>query len=236
MSLRILFQDEALVAIDKPSGFHVHPPEDEQSRISKHVNCLAILRDQIQTYLYPVHRIDVATSGVVVFALTPEAAKAVAAQFQARTARKTYYCVVRGWVDDEGCFDHPLRSMKDDEKDLEAQTSFQSLARIELPTAIGKYETARYSLVEVAPHTGRYHQIRRHFARGGHPLLGDSVHGNGEHNRFFRNELKLASLMLKAHRLAITHPHSGAVLHLESRWSGKWHKVFDLFGVCPTRY
>ncbi|MGK5085909.1 pseudouridine synthase [Bdellovibrionota bacterium FG-1] len=236
MSLRILFQDDSLVAVDKPSGFHVHPPEDQQNRISNHVNCLAILRDQIQTYLYPVHRIDVATSGVLVFALTPEAAKAISAQFQNREARKTYYCVVRGWVEDEGCFDAPLRSMKDEAKHLEANTRYRCIARVELPTAIGKYETARYSLIEANPLTGRYHQIRRHFARGSHPLLGDAVHGNGEHNRFFRIELKIPALMLKAQRLALKHPLTGEPLCLESRWTGKWHKVFDLFGVCPTRY
>src|SRR4051812_35609183 len=98
MKFRILFQDEHFIAIEKPAGFHVHPPEDSTHRISNSHNCLRILRTQIDTYLYPVHRLDRATSGVLLFALQPESARKLSAMFSQREMKKKYFAVIRGWV------------------------------------------------------------------------------------------------------------------------------------------
>ena len=235
MSFRILHQDPFLVAVDKPAGFHVHPPEDPTVHISQSVNCLAILRRQLDRFIYPVHRLDCATSGVLIFALDSESASKLATQFREREIQKTYYAVARGWVSDAEMIDRPLKS-EDRQSELPSVTRIGCFARIEMPHSVGRYSSARYSLVRAEPETGRLHQIRRHLAGSGHPIVGDSVHGDGAHNRYFRNELKIPSLLLKAQSLKLRHPRTEEPLFLESRWTGKWHRVFDLFGICPTRY
>ena len=226
MHLRILYQDERLVAIDKPAGFHVHPPEDERHRISRSTNCLQLLRKQISSYLYPVHRLDGATSGVLLFALDREAAANIQTQFQSREIAKTYYAVVRGWVEPAGKIEYALNEM-------ESSTSFSRIATVELPVAVGRYATSRYSLVQVKPETGRMHQIRKHFSHLRHPLIGDTIYGDGLHNRFFREKIAGSGLFLKAHSLSFKHPSSEKRIQLIARWNHTWHEAFDLFGVCP---
>src|SRR5688572_28837564 len=108
MQLRILYQDDYLLAVDKPSGFHVHPPEDQQHRISANTNTLKLLGRQTGKYLYPVHRLDRATSGVLIFALDPDTAARLGRMFRDREIRKTYYCVTRGWTAPEGSLDREL--------------------------------------------------------------------------------------------------------------------------------
>src|SRR5690242_9363282 len=110
MAFRVLYQDDYLIAIDKPAGFHVHPPEDPRHQISPALNCLNVLRNQTQKYLYPVHRLDRATSGVLLFAFQSETARSLCEMFQQQEPTKTYYCVTRGWTTQEGVIDHPLRS------------------------------------------------------------------------------------------------------------------------------
>jgi tRNA pseudouridine65 synthase len=228
MRFRILHHDERLVAIDKPPGFHVHPPEDQRHRIPRGANCLFLLRKQIGSYLYPVHRLDGATSGVLLFALDAEAASKVQAQFRERTVSKRYVALVRGWTETEGeqQIDSPLSGM-------ESATSYTTLARVELPFAVGRYPSARYSLVEAHPKTGRMHQIRRHFSHIRHPLVGDSTYGDGAHNRFLKEKIPGSGLFLKAYSLEIDHPSSNTRLKIRSPWAGSWHSLFDMLGVCP---
>lgn len=235
MQFRILYQDPHLIAIDKPAGYHVHPPEDESIQISQKRNCMALLRKQINQYLHPAHRIDCPTAGVVLFALDVEASRRINLLFQERRIRKTYYCVVRGWAPEEDRITRALAGEKDGGVKLDAETVFARMARIELPHAVGRYSTARYSLLHVEPLTGRLHQIRRHLAGAGYPLVGDTVHGDGEHNRHFRNQLQIPGLLLKAQALSFEHPMTQEPIYIESRWSGRWHRIFDLFGVCPLR-
>ncbi len=221
MPLRILYQDPDLVVVDKPAGYHVHPPEDQKHKISSQVNSLRILRDQLGCYVYPVHRLDRATSGVLVFALSPESAGELGKKFQTREIIKTYFCVTRGWTEDSGMIDYSC-----------AQTQYETLVRVELPFSTKRYERSRYSLVRVRPLTGRMHQIRKHFAHLSHHLIGDTVYGDGEQNRIFREKLGIRRLLLKAQVIEFQHPRSGCRVRVASRWSGDWHRVFDLFGVC----
>ena len=232
---RILYQDPHYVAIDKPAGFHVHPPEDKAHRISKSVNCLALLRDQLGTYLYPVHRLDRATSGVLIFGLSSEAAKKLSESFTRQEVQKTYYCVTRGWILEKNRISRPLKSEQSSEEPsyLDSITDINPLARIELPIAVGPYSSCRYSLVEVQPKTGRRHQIRRHLEHISHPLVGDTVYGRTEHNRIFKEHLGISGLLLKAYSLEFIHPFYNHSIRIISKWNGAWHRVFNLFGVCP---
>jgi tRNA pseudouridine65 synthase len=228
--LRILFQDESIVVVDKPAGFHVHPPEDPRFSISPEVNCMALLRDQLGgRYVYPVHRLDRATSGVLVFGLSSEAASQLSRQFAEREVLKTYVAVVRGWPNAKFfTIDSPLDGK-------EALTHVEVLARLEVPVSIGPHLTSRYALIRVHPHTGRMHQIRRHLARQSHPLIGDTVYGDGKHNRYFRERFSSQMLYLKAAQLQLSHPsHSGARVSFQSRWNHAWHQIFEVFGCCPV--
>lgn len=241
MTFRILYRDSDYVAIDKPAGFHVHPPEDQSHRIARSLNCLALLRDQLGHYVYPVHRLDRATSGVLIYGLSSEAAGLLAERFRRQVVLKTYFCVVRGWVD-EGLISQPLKADRATADRacvaplLLSETAYRCVARVELPLAVDRYPSSRYSLVRVVPKTGRRHQIRLHFKHESHPLIGDSVYGNGPHNQAFRAGLGISGLLLKAYSLRFEHPRTGMPIEITSRWTGTWHKVFDLFGVCPYEF
>ena len=230
IEFKILFQDEHLIAIEKPHGFHVHQPEMARRRVSPDIVCLPILRRQIEQYLYPVHRIDVGTEGVLIFALTKEAAANFCYQFQTRVPKKTYFAIVRGFAPDEGVIDIPLE-LDSTHIPVAACTRFKTHQRVELPVPVGKrHKSARYSLVEAFPETGRFHQVRRHLARLAHPLAGDCVHGDSHHNRFFRTELAAPGLWLKAMALEVEHPKNGRQMKFHSDWSPRWDHVFQQLG------
>jgi tRNA pseudouridine65 synthase len=224
--LRILYQDENLVAVDKPAGFHVHPPEDQTHRISKNTNTLALLRDQLGRYVYPIHRLDRATSGVVLFGLSGEFAGRIAQQFQDRTVKKTYFALVRGWSDPEGEVDTDLEGQP-------AVTRFNKIYQMEIPKPLGRFSHSRYSLLEVSPLSGRLHQIRRHLRRISHPIVGDSIYGDGAHNKNMREWLGKRYLYLKAQRLEFDHPVLGQRMAITSPWNTEWHFLFDQMGICP---
>lgn len=217
------------MAIDKPTGFHVHPPEDSQHRVPRDLICLYHVRNQLKQHVYPVHRLDAGTSGVLVFALSSADAGNLCRQFAEREVQKTYRAVVRGYVEEQGHIDLPLEL--DSTGDLvEAQTSYRRLGQVEFPFAVSKrFQTSRYSLVEVRPHTGRWHQIRRHFNRISHPLVGDPVHGDSRHNQFFREHLGIRGLCLRAERLEFRHPANGERILLETPSCERWLKLQSFF-------
>ncbi len=226
----ILFQDENLVAIDKPAGYHVHPPESGAEKVPRHKIILHQLRQQLGKFVYPLHRLDVATSGILVFALNPETARSMGMVFQSQNLEKTYWAVVRGHLPDRGEVNEPLLSDSSNEM-LAAQTLFQTLKRIEIPYPVGKkFPMARYSWLQVQPKTGRFHQIRRHMNRISRPLLGDAAHGDSHHNRFFREQLQIPGLCLRAVRMKLPYP-SDQVLEIEAPAHWKWQKIDSLFST-----
>lgn len=201
--LEILYYDESFVAVNKPSGMLIH----RNAWCPREAACLEMLRDQLGRFVYPVHRIDRATSGVVIFALDSDAAASLSSLFRAHRIEKAYLAVLRGFVDACGTLDDPLK--RDSGKDAhEALTDFQRQALVELHAPVGRYPTARYSLVRALPRTGRHHQIRRHFAHASHPVVGDTKHGDGAHNRFFRDTFGIERLLLMATDLSFVHPYT----------------------------
>lgn len=219
--LPVLLQDEYLIAVDKPSGLLVH-----RSWIAKHETEFALqqVRDQIGQHVYPVHRLDRPTSGILLFAKDPDTARLMTEQFTARDVRKTYHAVVRGYLD-SGTLDYPLKEEldriadKQADQDKEAQpavTDYVCLQQIELPFAVSKkHPTSRYSLMRLHPHTGRKHQLRRHMSHLRHPIIGDTNHGDGRHNRFFQQHFELRRLLLAATGLTFAHPHTKTAVQIE---------------------
>lgn len=227
--MTILYEDEFILAIDKPAGFFVHPPERSPFPVPQEKICLHVLRRQQKAPVYPAHRLDAPTSGIVLFAKSREAAGELGRLFMERSLRKTYHAVARGFVESEGCIDLPLEIAGFAEP-VTASTQYRKLQETELPHAVGKkYSTARYSLVEVEPVTGRWHQIRRHFDRIAHPLLGDIEHGDSHHNRFFRDHLRIEGLCLRACGLELVHPWTEKPLHLKAPVDAKWKSIYQLF-------
>lgn len=201
-ALTILYRDQHYVAIDKPAGMLVH-----RTRIAEAGEyAMQRLRDQLGRRVYIVHRLDRPTSGVLLFALTPEAARDMCALFESRRVTKKYLAVVRGHTDAAGTIDYPLCEEKHKEPQR-AVSHYRRLATVELDIPVGRYPRARYSLVEVTPETGRMHQIRKHFAHIFHPLVGDTTHGEGRHNRLFRNHFAIDRLLLLATQLTFIHPY-----------------------------
>jgi tRNA pseudouridine65 synthase len=157
-----------------------------------------------ELYPSPVHRLDRPTSGVLISAYTKEAARIMGESFQEGKVIKKYIAVVRGYLPETGNIEIPLK--KDGEGIYqEALTFYKTLGQIEVPIENNQYKTSRYSLVEATPHTGRYHQIRRHLARIGHPVIGDTSHGDLRHNKLLKSYFQNQRLLL--HGLCVTFPH-----------------------------
>ncbi len=211
--LEILYQDEYLVAINKPAGLLVH-----KSRIAaeEKLNAMHQLRDQLSQWVYPIHRLDRPTSGVLLFALDKETATEVQEQFSQHTIKKHYLAVVRGVTPIEAIIDVPLEKELDQDTMQEAETYYKRLATVELDIAVSRYPTSRYSLIEVVPKTGRMHQIRRHMAKSRHYIIGDTKHGDNKHNKMFRENFEIDNLLLHAYFIEMTHPKSGEPLAISA--------------------
>ncbi|MBI3557370.1 MAG: hypothetical protein HY074_13985 [Deltaproteobacteria bacterium] len=200
--LQILHRTPDFVAIDKPSGLLVHRSALSNERES----CVSLLRAQLGEWVHPIHRLDRATSGIVLFAFNPVTAGQLAKLFRDRKVTKTYVALVRGHTSEAGEIDKPLRKNFENKTSpyREALTRYRRLATAELPFAVGKYASARYSLIEVTTHTGRQHQIRRHMASISHPIIGDTTHGDGRHNLFIREKYGIFRLLLHAARIEMS--------------------------------
>lgn len=188
-TLRILYQDESCVVVDKPSGVIVHRGWANDDR-----DLLRMARDAVGRYVYPIHRLDRGASGAVLFGLTEDAARALNRGFAEGSIGKRYLALTRGHPPEQGSVDHPVPRAPGEER-VPAQTDFARLGTFE-----------RYALVLAVPKTGRLHQIRRHLKHLSCPLIGDVRYGKGEHNRWFREHCGLDRLALHAAALRFCHP------------------------------
>lgn len=225
--LPILYRDAHYVAVDKPPGLLVHRSPISRDRVF----LLQLLRDQLGQRVYPVHRLDRATSGVLVLGLSPAAAACLAGCFQRGEVDKAYLAVTRGWVDAAGLIDHPVSDEEGHGRPQPARTRYRRLATVELQEPVDRYPTARYSLVEAEPLTGRRQQIRKHFKHVSHHLIGDTTHGNGRHNRFFRERFAIHRLLLMARRLCFDHPYGGHRVDIRAQPGADWQKIAAMFDL-----
>lgn len=225
LELEILYRDSTLVAINKPHGLLVHP-----SPLARDAEMFAMqmLRDQLGQHVYPAHRIDRKTGGVLLFALSAEVNKEMQMLFSARKVDKNYYAIVRGFCEDKAEIDYPLR--KENGTIQEAFTAYTTLARAELSVPFGKHATSRYSLVKVTPETGRMHQIRKHFAHIRHPIIGDRPHGCNKQNKLFKDKWEMSTMLLHASSLAFTHPVDTSLVKITAPVQAEFQRVMNLMG------
>ncbi len=191
--ISVVFRDDRILVVDKPSGIAVHRGWDRAEDV-----LLQQVRSLTGVLVHPVHRLDKATSGLVLFALDKEAARFLSGQFAAGEVKKEYVGITRGHPPDECRVDHPVPKRPKG-------------PRVDAITDVQCVETfGRYALVRAIPRTGRFHQIRRHLKHLSCPLIGDVNYGKGEHNRIFREEHGLHRLALHAERIRFIHPDGDA--------------------------
>ena len=236
LDLQVIYRDEHYIAINKPSGLLVH-----RSFLDKGETQFAVqlLRDQIGQHVFPLHRLDRPTSGVLIFALSSEAAQKASHLFSEHGIEKRYLALTRGYAPDQQSIDRALKEKLDKIADKfanqnkpaqSAQTDIRCLLRASLPIALGKYPSVRYSLVECLPKTGRKHQIRRHLNGINYPLINDVNHGDNTHNHFFAQHFGLSRLMLFATDARFVHPYTKKKVHIRAPIEASVVDVFAQLG------
>jgi len=207
----IIYQDDVVVAVNKPVDLPIHKndfmPADAEY-LTKQVGLL------IDHSVYPVHRLDAKTSGVIILALTSEIAAELAKQFEQRTVKKTYLMVCKG-IPDEGTFDKPVL-IKKKKKRQSAITKYKTIKSIETSICYKNDENVSLSLVRAQPETGRWHQLRQHFAMNRTDILGDTQHGDWTLNKIMTELCDVKRLLLHATQLELLHPVSKEKLSLEA--------------------
>jgi tRNA pseudouridine65 synthase len=226
-----LYEDEWLLAVDKPAGLLVHRTAISSDRIS----LVQILRERWGEQLHPVHRLDRPTSGVLLFAKSGEIASIMGQQLMAGEWSKRYHAVVRGWVAPATLLDRALPGERHGKEDRslplqEAATEVRLVEQVELPIPHGSFPTVRYSLVEAAPITGRWRQIRRHFRQWRHPIVGDTAWGDLAHNRLWIQHLQSQRLLLNASALEFRHPRTGAMVTVRCPLTTDWAELLESAG------
>ena len=233
--LEILYQDDVLVAVNKPAGMLVH-----RSWLDRHETqfVMQTLRDQIGQRVYPIHRLDRPTSGVLLFALNSEIANLLCLQFEQKQIEKQYLAVVRGYVTGHGEIDYPLKVQLDkiankcsqpDKAPQSAVTFYEGLQTVEMPYGVGRYATSRYSLVRLIPQTGRKHQLRRHMKHIFHPILGDTQYGDLHQNRALMEHTGCARLLLHAEKLTFVHPLTQRPMTIQAGLDAQWQNLMQTF-------
>ncbi|WP_249962518.1 tRNA pseudouridine(65) synthase TruC [Histophilus somni] len=234
IELDILYQDEFLVVVNKPAGMLVH-----RSWLDRHETqfVMQTLRDQIGQHVFPIHRLDRPTSGVLLFALNAGIANLLCSQFELKQVKKSYLAIVRGYLSDSQRIDYPLKVQLDKIADKfsrkeelqDAITDYYGLKTVEMPYGVGRYSSSRYSLVRLMPHTGRKHQLRRHLKHIFHPILGDTQYGDLHQNRAFSQNLGVNRLMLHAEKLCFQHPVTNETIEIVADLDEQWKLLFKIF-------
>jgi tRNA pseudouridine65 synthase len=197
-----LFRDEWLLALAKPSGMPVHRgwARDAVALVDAAREISGVAAAHL------AHRLDRGTSGVVLFALDRETARALGALFEAGAVAKRYLALVRGTAPERAIVDHPIPRVEGGSR-VPAVTEIRRLAVVEV-------EPRALSLVEARPRTGRLHQVRRHLKHVGCPVIGDANYGKGALNREVADRYGLRRLALHAASIAFDHPATGARIEI----------------------
>lgn len=226
MELEIIYQDSYLVAINKPHGLLVH-----RSSIAADVDIFALqlLRDQIGMHVYPIHRLDRKTSGVLLFALTSDVAAEMQRLFVNHSIKKEYCAIVRGWMPNETDLLYAIKNERGNSRD--AHTLFKNIEHSEIELPFGKHATSRYSLISAFPKTGRWHQIRQHLAHLRHPIIADRPHGCNKQNKLFKEKWNMDTMMLHALSVQFTHPVTHKFLFVKADLSKEFLRTMQLLNL-----
>ncbi len=221
--MEILFQDDHLIAVNKPAGLLVH-----RSSIAKDATEFALqkTRDFAGKEVHPIHRLDRKTSGVLLFTFDKNTLHSMQNLFNEGKVRKEYHAIVRGFTDESGKIDYAL--VNDKGLTQSARTIYITHKKWEITKSFGRYKTSRYAYVHVFPETGRMHQIRKHFAHIFHPIIGDRPHGCNKQNRFFKREFNLMEMLLHAKSYSFEHPVTSDKIIIQAPIRNEFMRIVSL--------
>lgn len=227
--LEVVYQDDDIVAVNKPHGMLVH-----RSRIAADVEVFALqtLKEQLGQMVYPAHRIDRKTGGVLLFARHKEMDRSLQMAFSENKIKKGYLALVRGYTDDQGQIDYALK--KENGVMQEALTYYHTLKQAEIQLPFSGHPTSRYSLVLARPQTGRMHQLRKHFAHISHPIIGDRPHGCNKQNKLWKENFKHDTMLLHAQSLAFTHPVTQEELVIQASPQPEFIRAMNILAIDPS--
>lgn len=222
MKLRIVLQEKSFVVVHKPSGLVTYADSPEQKPFS----AKDILEKQLKKSVYPIHRIDKDTCGLLVFCFNQGMSKELGALFRGRVVKKQYLAIVHGEIAEKGVVDAPLEGNKEKVKE-QAATNFTRLAMREVEL---EGEKRIYSFVRCEPLTGRYHQVRRHMRMNGNPIIGDPEYGNAWDNKVFAEKFKVERTLLCAAGLAFPNRDKQEMVRLSTQPDEDFQRVMREFG------
>ncbi len=226
-AIAVLYADDQLAVVNKPAGLMAHASAMARGEDDFLVDRL---RAQFGRSVHLVHRLDRATSGCLLVAFDATTAAALGAIFMSREVRKDYLAICRGWPEPEIDLDYALDGGPGKPDKKPAQTRFVRLGTGELDVPSASHETSRYSLLQCTPYTGRYRQIRRHLKHLSHHLIGDSSHGDGRHNRYFRMQ-GVHRMLLHAWRLQFSHPATGEAMMFQAPLDNEFRRALQLLAL-----
>lgn len=227
MVLDLIYEDEFVIAVNKPNNVLVHHAKHSRN-VADELSLLQLIENQFNLKVYPIHRLDRKTSGIILLAKQKEFVSKFQELFTENAIQKTYYGIVRGFSPETKTIDSPVKG-RDAKTHKEALTLLKTLNNITLEIPVKPYDTSRYSLVELSPKTGRMHQLRVHMNKISHPLIGDPKYGDKNHNLMFEDELHCDKLFLHAGKLDFQHPFSQENLNLIANFPNDWIKLFNKF-------
>jgi len=224
--IEIVFEDDLMIAVNKPNNFLIH--QSHYARNIIEITLLQKLESQLGYPVYPLHRLDRKTSGIIILLKDKSRVAEFQDLFSSKTIQKTYYAIVRGFSPASGQIDSPV---KEDDSGIykDALTKFETLAQIELPIAVNLHNTSRYSLIKLMPQTGRMHQLRKHMNKINHPIIGDPKYGDRFHNRMFEKEFGSTYLLLHARQIEFVHPVSKQQMELAADFTETWKSLLNKF-------
>ncbi|WP_320243935.1 pseudouridine synthase [Tenacibaculum sp. 1B UA] len=227
MNLDVLYEDDYILCVSKPNNVVVHHAHHSRN-VADEDSLLQLIQQQFDQKMYPVHRLDRKTSGIILLAKETEFVAKFQELFTKNKIQKTYYGVVRGHAPKTKIIDSPVKG-RDANVYKNAETHLFTVENVIIDIPVKPYDTSRYSLVKLLPKTGRLHQLRIHMNKISHPLIGDPKYGDKNHNTMFIDNFTCENLFLHAHSLEFTHPYSNKKLSIEADFSKDWYVIFEKF-------
>ena len=227
MNLDIIFEDQFVICVNKPNNMLVHHAYHSRN-VADETSLLQLIQAEKGIKVYPIHRLDRKTSGIILLAKETIHVSKFQELFTNNEIEKRYYGVVRGFSPESKTIDSPVKG-RDASIHKDALTYLKTLEQIVLEIPVKPYDSSRYSLVELKPKTGRMHQLRVHTSKISHPLIGDIKYGDKNHDLMFEENFGWKNMFLHAGHLKFKHPFSEKVLILKANFPEDWISLFEEF-------